>query len=212
MMRDMILSSLDGKMIKVGGNIVRVLHEIPWKTRQRRLIYKQFAAILRRHVVKYSWIIPEGMFFTYKGMKFKITSLLKAQDFLDKYRQELGEGNFTLTEIGLLTKKPAQEVEENRGERQRQRGKEILPELIDLDEEIEEETQEYKDQAEDKQEEEEQEEDQAYEQERIEEEEIQRIESEDESRGTEEELRGAEAPRIARLRTRKETKGKYIYT
>lgn len=92
---------LDRKNIRKNGNQIRVIREILWDIQQKRLIYKQFAAILRKYGIRYKQTIPEGMYFLHRGKKFNISPVMKAQDFLDTYREDLGERNLNLDKIEL---------------------------------------------------------------------------------------------------------------
>lgn len=65
------------------------LKEIPWRVRKKRKECMKLTNILRNNGIAYSWLLPEGIFFTYKEKWYKINSTFKAEEFLKTHGEEL---------------------------------------------------------------------------------------------------------------------------
>ncbi|XP_015280709.1 PREDICTED: apolipoprotein A-IV-like [Gekko japonicus] len=89
-LKDNILKTASEKTLKVGESQIRILREIPWKVREKRFEYQTLVELLKQQNIQFRWLIPEGLFFIYKGKRYKINSLFKLEEFLEKNGKDLG--------------------------------------------------------------------------------------------------------------------------
>lgn len=66
--------------MKVNQKEVNIL-KVPWRIRMKRTEYIKLSDCLQKNSVDDRWLIPEGLLFTYKGIRQKISSILKHKNF-----------------------------------------------------------------------------------------------------------------------------------
>uniref|UniRef100_A0A2D4IZ47 L1 transposable element RRM domain-containing protein n=1 Tax=Micrurus lemniscatus lemniscatus TaxID=129467 RepID=A0A2D4IZ47_MICLE len=70
--------------LKILGQEVAVLKEIPPKMLKVRKDYSFLVTELKRRQVQYRWDVPYGIIVTYKGERHRLNTVEKARDFYDK--------------------------------------------------------------------------------------------------------------------------------
>lgn len=67
--------------------------------RQKRKEYNFLSSVLNTNSISYRWSIPQRFFSTYAGQRFKINSIFRANDIMEKYGKNLQRnGNNTKEE------------------------------------------------------------------------------------------------------------------
>ncbi|KAF7235371.1 Histone-lysine N-methyltransferase PRDM9 [Varanus komodoensis] len=88
--RDNVLKAVWEKPLKRDDlQEVTVLKQIPWRIREGRKKYLFLTTKLIKK--KFKWLTPEGTFFTLNSVRYKLDSILKAQEFYEKFRAMLEE-------------------------------------------------------------------------------------------------------------------------
>lgn len=86
-MRNMILQKNRGKRLNIDGNYVIIFKDIPVRLLKRRDSYKELVQTLKRNNIEFKWEFPEGISFTYKSKRQKLTSPEETGKFLRKYKE-----------------------------------------------------------------------------------------------------------------------------
>nr|XP_028571573.1 uncharacterized protein LOC114589378 [Podarcis muralis] len=124
-MRNMILQKNKEKRLNIGGNYIIIFKDIPVRLLKRRESYKELVQTLKRNNIEFKWEFPEGISFTYRSKRQKLTSPEETSKFLRKYKElkvhredDMSEETERKedSEEGIERSEGEEEEEEERGE------------------------------------------------------------------------------------------------
>ncbi|XP_060126210.1 uncharacterized protein LOC132591496 [Zootoca vivipara] len=88
--RNMMLRNRRKNPLKIEGEEIIILKEIPPRILKKREKYHFLVNALNSKGIYYKWEIPEGITFTFKGIRKRIERLEDAEKFLRTYRNDFG--------------------------------------------------------------------------------------------------------------------------
>lgn len=106
--RDLVLQTSYDIKFDINGVEIMVLKEIPVRILKKRKEYGFLTDILKRNNVSYRWERLEGLCVTFQQKRFKLTTISKAKNFLERYRKELEQ------EVDKLKRKKGVAVREEK--------------------------------------------------------------------------------------------------
>lgn len=141
-MRDLILQKKNReKRLNIDGNYIIIFKDVPVRLLKKRDRYRQLVQTLKKNGIEFKWEFPEGVIFTYKGKRHRLTKSEDVEKKFRRYREltregEVAEGAGARGDEGDSLELE-QEEERSRKEKRRGRG-----EKKDEDEESEEDKEE----------------------------------------------------------------------
>uniref|UniRef100_A0A670INJ2 L1 transposable element RRM domain-containing protein n=1 Tax=Podarcis muralis TaxID=64176 RepID=A0A670INJ2_PODMU len=115
-MRNRILQRNREKRLNIGGNYIVIFKDIPIRLLKRRDSYKRLAQTLKKNKIEFRWEFPEGLSFTYRGKRHRLSSQEETGKFLRKYKELKVEANGAEGAEGGLPEEPGKEEGEEGGE------------------------------------------------------------------------------------------------
>lgn len=118
--RDEILQKTRLQAFTYKGKRIAVLPQIPKRVRDMRRQFEFLTTFLRKYKIRYRWLLPEGISFTWQTQRFKLESLQEAQDFYETqvtlFDRE-SEGETESKSMEEISQEPSIEQQDDQGKR-----------------------------------------------------------------------------------------------
>lgn len=97
--KEQILKKHYSDRLNIAGKDIIVLKEVPLRILRKRKEYSFLTDKLKQNNILFRWERIEGVSFTFKEQRFKITSVLKAKAFIEKYMTDMSDASKVLEEM-----------------------------------------------------------------------------------------------------------------
>ncbi|XP_033020530.1 uncharacterized protein LOC117055222 [Lacerta agilis] len=87
---DKIMQHKKQEKPRIEGKEIIIMREVPPRLLRKRSKYKPLTEVLKRNNILFKWEFPEGISFTYKQSRKKLTSEFEIEKFWRKYEKHLG--------------------------------------------------------------------------------------------------------------------------